>query len=64
VEKIRPKFVVFTVRAGGRQRLPHPTVLERYESMGAKVFRTDRDGAITFVTNGKDLQVRIFMGKG
>jgi competence protein ComEC len=64
VEKIRPKFVVFTVRAGGRQRLPHPTVLERYESMGAKVFRTDRDGTITFVTNGKDLQVRIFMGKG
>jgi competence protein ComEC len=64
LEKIRPKFVVFTVRAGGRQRLPHPTVLERYESMGAKVFRTDRDGAITFVTNGKDLQVRTFMGKG
>ena len=63
LEKIRPKFVVFTVRAGGRQRLPHPTVLERYESMGAKVFRTDRDGAITFVTNGKDLQVRTFMGK-
>jgi competence protein ComEC len=63
VESIRPEFAVFTVRGGGRGRLPHPTVLERYESNGAKVYRTDRDGAITFITDGKELRVKTFLGK-
>jgi competence protein ComEC len=61
VERVRPKYVIFTVKAGGRQRLPHPAVLERYESMGAKTYRTDRDGAIIFVTNGKNLRVQTFL---
>ena len=63
VESIRPKFAVFTVRGAGRGRLPHPTVLERYESNGAKVYRTDRDGAITFITDGKELRVKTFLGR-
>lgn len=62
VENVRPRFAVFTVRAGGRHRLPHPIVLKRYEDIGAKPYRSDRDGAITFVTNGKDLRVRTFIG--
>jgi len=61
VESTRPKFVVFTVRAGGRSRLPNPEVLERYESIGAKILRTDRDGAIFFETNGKDFQVKTYL---
>ena len=60
VKRVRPKFAVFTVKAGGRQRLPHPSVLERYESLGAKTYRTDRDGTITFITDGRDLRVRTF----
>ncbi|MBI5967410.1 MAG: DNA internalization-related competence protein ComEC/Rec2 [Deltaproteobacteria bacterium] len=61
VEKVRPEFVVFTVKAGGRHWLPHPTVLERYEGIGGKVFRTDRDGAVTFITDGRDLRVQTFL---
>jgi competence protein ComEC len=60
---VRPQFAVFTVRGGARPRLPNPEVLERYEAMGVKVLRSDQHGAITFVTDGKDLRVQTFMGK-
>jgi competence protein ComEC len=63
LEAVHPKFAVFTVRGGAHPRLPNPGVLERYEAMGVKVLRSDRDGAITFVTDGKDLRVRTFLGK-
>ena len=61
VESTRPKFAVFTVRAGGRSRLPNPEVLERYEAIGTKNLRTDRDGAIFFETNGKDFQLKTYL---
>jgi len=32
--------------------------------MGVKVLRSDRDGAITFVTDGKDLKVQRYLRKG
>jgi competence protein ComEC len=62
VDTVRPRFAVFTVRAGGRNRLPHPTVLQRYEERGVKALLSDRHGAVTFTTNGQDLRVRTFMG--
>ncbi len=61
LESIRPKFAVFTVRSGARNRLPHPTVLERYENLGVKIYRSDRDGAVTFITDGKELRVKTFL---
>ena len=57
----RPQFAVFTVRPGARQRLSHLAVLERYQSLGAKIYRTDRDEAITFLKNGKSIQVNTFL---
>jgi competence protein ComEC len=61
LEAVRPQFAVFTVRGGARPRLPNPGVLERYEAMGVKILRSDRDGAITFVTDGRDLKVQTFL---
>jgi len=62
IESARPQFAVFTVRAGGRNRLPHPSVLQRYEERGVKPLLSDRDGAITFTTDGQELRVRTFLG--
>ena len=62
MESVRPKYAIFTVKAGGRHRLPHPIVFKRYEDMGVKTFLSDRDGAITFTTKGKDLKVQTFIG--
>ena len=46
LEAVRPGFVV--VPAGYRNRFGHPKgeILDRYETRGAKVLRTDLDGAI------------------
>ena len=61
VKSTRPQFAVFTVRAGGRSHLPNPEVLERYETMGTRILRTDRHGAIFFETSGKDIQVKTYL---
>jgi competence protein ComEC len=42
---------------------PAPAVLERYRDVGAHVFRTDRDGAITIETDGHTLAVTAFTGR-
>jgi competence protein ComEC len=44
---VRPAHAVFTV--GYRNRFGHPkeAVLARYAAVGASVWRTDRDGAVT-----------------
>ncbi|HSR10941.1 MAG TPA: ComEC/Rec2 family competence protein, partial [Thermodesulfobacteriota bacterium] len=59
LDAVRPEHALFTVRA--RNRLPHPAILERYEKAGAKIHRSDRDGAVTFTTNGKELRVDTFL---
>jgi len=61
--RIHPKFAVFSAR-GGTRGLPNPHIVKRYESMGTKIYRTDRDGAISFVTDGKEIKVRTFLGEG
>lgn len=45
---VQPKFIV--VSAGYRNRFGHPKaeILQRYETAGATIFRSDRDGAVTF----------------
>ncbi|MGP8155144.1 MAG: DNA internalization-related competence protein ComEC/Rec2, partial [Smithella sp.] len=40
---------------------PHPLVLQRYNEAGICVFRTDRDGAVTFTTDGNKLYVNTFV---
>jgi competence protein ComEC len=61
LEKVRPEYAIFSVGERSRGRLPNPEVLARYLRAGAKVFRTDRDGAITVVTDGEKLQVKTFV---
>ena len=39
-----------------------PEVLERYRSIGAQIFRTDQDGAVTLETDGTSINVRTFTG--
>ena len=64
VKAVRPQYAVFTVRGGTRPRLPNAAVLDRYEAMGTKVLRSDQHGAITFVTDGKDLRVETYLKTG
>lgn len=42
---------------------PHPSTLQRYKEAGVRVFRTDRDGAVTLTTGGNDLRVNTFINQ-
>lgn len=61
VEGSRPRYVVFCVGRANRFDFPRREVVERYEGAGARCFRTDRDGAVTFRSNGRDVEVETFL---
>jgi len=60
IRKVRPETVVISCGAGNVMRLPHPGVLERYRQLGARIFRTDRDGAVRIETDGREIRSRVF----
>jgi len=48
---------VISVGTRNPYRHPHPGVIERLDAAGARVLRTDRDGAVLFETDGRTLTV-------
>ena len=57
LEAVKPYAAVISV---GRNNFGHPSplVLEELESMGIRAFRTDRDGALTLLSDGKSISFR------
>jgi competence protein ComEC len=60
LKKVRPQVAVVSCGADNVFHDPHPDVIRRLERQQSRVFRTDRDGAVTIETDGKDLRVRTF----
>jgi competence protein ComEC len=56
-----PAFGAISVGRDNSFGHPSPEVVERLESAGVRVYRTDRDGAITAITDGTTLQVSTFL---
>jgi len=59
---VNPEIIAVSAGWKNRYRFPHPRVLRRYRRQGSRVFRTDRHGAVTFLTNGHKLRVRTEIG--
>lgn len=55
---VHPRLSAISV--GARNRYGHPTqeVLDRLEAAGVRTFRTDRDGTITFASDGRNFSRR------
>ncbi|MDO8446680.1 MAG: DNA internalization-related competence protein ComEC/Rec2 [Deltaproteobacteria bacterium] len=51
LNKVRPEKAVFSVGYNNRFGFPKEAVLKRYKDIGADIYRTDRDGAITASTD-------------
>jgi len=59
VSSARPAFAVISVGAGNSFGLPRTETLSRLGAAGARVYRTDRDGATTFYLDGQSVTVSV-----
>ncbi|MCX8053783.1 MAG: MBL fold metallo-hydrolase, partial [Armatimonadetes bacterium] len=57
---VRPRVAI--ISCGRRNQYGHPSrrTVRRLEAFGAKVYRTDRDGAVVVNTDGKTIRIRKF----
>src|SRR5262249_54828195 len=58
IEALHPTIAVVSAGRSNHFGHPVPEVLERYESAGARLYRTDRDGAVTVETDGWSVELR------
>jgi competence protein ComEC len=61
LQRVMPSYAVLSVGERSIGKLPHPEVLERYKQSGARIYRTDRQGAITVVTDGDSVKIIPFI---
>ncbi|MFN7914585.1 MAG: DNA internalization-related competence protein ComEC/Rec2 [Vicinamibacterales bacterium] len=63
VRALKPDVAVISVGRSNNFGHPAAAVLERYDAVGAQVFRTDRDGAVSLETNGSAISVSTTTGR-
>jgi competence protein ComEC len=61
LDAVRPNFAAISVGANNAFGHPNAEVIDRLTAEGARVFRTDRDGAITALLDGHSVGVRAFL---
>jgi competence protein ComEC len=61
LEKVKPPYAILSVGERNIGRLPNPEVLKRYGQIGSRIFRTDRQGAITVITDGERIEIKTFL---
>ncbi len=52
-EKVRPKWAVVSVGAKNSYDHPAPEILKRFDILGSRILRTDQNGEVEFVADGK-----------
>jgi competence protein ComEC len=60
IAAVAPREAAASVGEGNAFGHPAENVMDRYKQANVEVFRTDRDGAVTAVTDGQNLSVRAF----
>jgi competence protein ComEC len=61
LDSVRPRFAAISVGENNPFGHPSADVVQRIEAEGIRLYRTDRDGAITVLTDGSDLAIRTFL---
>jgi len=58
LNRVKPTFAVILV--GAENKFGHPTrlVINRLEKMGVRIFRTDEDGDVTFLSDSKNIEIK------
>jgi competence protein ComEC len=61
LERVNPGYAILSVGERNIGKLPHSEVLKKYEQLGTRLFRTDKQGAITVVTDGENVEISPFL---
>lgn len=57
LKKVSPTYSIIQVGKNNKYKHPSENTLEKLESIGSKVYRTDIDGTIKIVSDGKDITI-------
>lgn len=64
LDRVAPSVIIVSAGRGNSFGFPHAETMERYARRGAKIYRTDTDGAVTVNTDGKGLKVSAYLTEG
>ncbi len=59
VKRVNPKHVVFTQAWNNRWGFPRTEIVLRYDALGSRMYRSDRDGAISMISSVEGLVVKV-----
>jgi len=54
---VKPEYAIISAGWKNRFGMPHQAVLDRYNSLGSHIYRTDENGCVTMTTNGGSLAI-------
>ena len=63
LSRVQPVWALISVAAHSPFGHPHPQTIQCLLEHRVPIFRTDRDGAITLTTDGRSLEIRLFVAK-
>lgn len=58
LKAVAPEAVLISLGRGNEYGHPHKVILDKYEKLKMKIFRTDTDGTITIETNGSTYDIK------
>ncbi|HEY6944967.1 MAG TPA: hypothetical protein VI431_07485, partial [Candidatus Acidoferrum sp.] len=61
LEAVRPGIGIISAGEANPYGHPSPELLERLEGAGVRVLRTDRQGAVHVLTDGRKLEIQCFV---
>lgn len=62
LRKVRPRIAVISVGVDNPYGQPNPATVQRYLQLGVQLFETERNGAVTVLTDGRTLAAHPFVG--
>jgi competence protein ComEC len=61
LDTVAPKIAIISAGEDNPYGHPSPELLQRLESAGVRILRTDRDGAVHIITDGEQLDISCFV---